>query len=120
MILGRVEGRDRDLSCVGILVLMQGLHRSSGLKIPAFQPFRYQPAPGSALFVGLGRFHHPEHRRWGRNLRDCTVGIIPAQQALVQLLSDRSDDRGTSFEECGGFASLVFVDFPVPRWRRVG
>ena len=120
VILGRVEVRDRDLSCVSLIVLMQGLHQSTWVKITVFQQFGYQPTTDSALFAGLGCFHHPEHRRWGWNLRDCAGGIIPALPGPVQLLFGKFGDRGTSFEECGGFASLVFVDFPVPWWRRVG
>ena len=83
---------------------MLGKHQSTRVKIPVFQPFGYLPVPASALFVGLGRFPYPEHRRWGRNLRDYTGWVIPAWQVLVQLSSGRFVDLGTSFEECGGLA----------------
>ncbi len=120
MILGRVEVRDRDLGCVGLIILAQGSHRSLRVKIPAFQPFGYQTAPVSALFGGLGRFHHPEHQRWGWNFRECTDGFIPVLRVPVQLLSGRFGDPETSFAGCGDFALLVVVDFPVPIRRRVG
>ena len=65
MIVGRVVVRDRDLGCVGLIILALRSHRASRVKIPAFQSFGYLTAPVSAVFGGLGCFHHPEHRVLG-------------------------------------------------------
>ena len=65
MIVGQVEVRDRDLGCVGLVVLAQSTRRSARVKITAFQLCGYQTAARSTPFGGLGRYDHPEHWRWG-------------------------------------------------------